>query len=454
MDPAAETGLYIVLKPASLNRRCGKVESLLLSAEPSLSSPGIRILKDILHVGFPKLVSGSATILIAIASMRFLDPASYGMLSLGLSCLALFDALAGSALDLGTTRLITGGSPCGPRIEPAEKAAVWLKLACGAALLAIFAAAGEWLGSRLFHRGGGRSFFAILTAAATAILLLRSAQLYYQARLRFRPYGVSDFAHGVLRLLSAGLILLKGWASPSSILACFAVAPAVVIVALFRHGRAAAGWRTVRATRLDYVALLRSSVPVLATFTVTSLVSRFDLLFVAMRTGPAQLGLYGGALMLATIPEILGAYLAPVFLPRILPACRDGSFPDLFRRLHLRIYAACGPMLIAVLLVGRPVLSRLLPVSYSVTVDLVLILIPGTLAVASFFPLTLNFLMLKQPGFFLIFDLAAAPILAASYYFLAPVHGAIAVAWITCLYRLVKAATAQSVAYRLVRQGG
>jgi len=33
------------------------------------------------------------------------------------------------------------------------------------------------------------------------------------------------------------------------------------------------------------------------------------------------------------------------------------------------------------------------------------------------------------------------------------VHGAIAVAWITCLYRLVKAATAQGVAYRLVRQG-
>jgi O-antigen/teichoic acid export membrane protein len=404
-------------------------------------------------VGFPKLVSGAATILIAIASMRFLDPASYGMLSLGLSCLALFDSVAGSALDLGVTRLITGGSPCGPRIEPAEKTAVWLKLACGAALLAIFTVVGEWLGLRLFHRGGGRRFFTVLSAAGTAILLLRSAQLHHQLRLRFRTYGMSDLAHGVLRLLFVALILFKGWASPSSILACFAVAPAVVIAALFGHGRGAAGWRAVRATRLDYGALLGSSAPVLATFSVTSLVSRFDLLFLAVRAGPAQLGLYGGALTLATIPEILGAYLAPAFLPRILPACRDGSFPELFRRLHLCIYAACGAVLITMLLVGRPVLSRLLPASYAVTADLVLILFPGTLSVASFLPLTLNFLMLKRPGFFLIFDLAAAPVLAAAYYFLAPVHGAIVVAWITCLYRLVKAATAQGVAYRRVRQG-
>jgi O-antigen/teichoic acid export membrane protein len=426
---------------------------LLLSAGPSHSTPAIRILKDILHVGFPKLVSGAATVLIAIASMRFLDPASYGMLSLGLSCLALFDAVACSALDLGVTRLITGGSPLGPRIEPAEKCAVWVKLACGAALFAILLVVGEWLGLRLFHRSGGRKIFAIVTAAGTAILLLRSAQLYHQLRLCFQTYGASDLAHGILRLLLVGLILVKGWASPTSILACFAVAPAVVAAALFGHGRGVAGWRAVRATRPDYGDLLGSSAPVLATVSVTSLVSRFDLLFLALRASPVQLGLYGGALTLATIPEILGAYLAPVFLPRILPACRDGSFPELFRRLNPRIWAACAAMLVGMLLVGRPVLTRLLPASYAATADLVLILLPGTLALASFFPLTLNFLMLKRPGFFLIFDLAAAPVLAASYYFLAPVHGAIAVAWITCLYRLVKAATAQGVAYRLVRQG-
>jgi O-antigen/teichoic acid export membrane protein len=406
--------------------------------------------KDILSVGIPKLLSGAASFLIRIYMVRFLAPAGYGALSFGLDCLLLFDALAGSALDLGTIGLISGGKPCDHRqIQPAEKAAVQLKLMLGAVLVVFCGAAGEWLGHAFLHGPGGRAFFVVLAAGGTSVLLLRSVQLHFQASLRFRVFGAIDLAHSCLRVLCVGFVLYRGTPSALSVLACFAVAPAVLIAAAAVYAKWIAGWSAVRAGWTEGRGVLKSSGPILASFGVSSAVSRLDVFLLALRSNPAQLGLYGAALTIATIPEILGAYLAPVFLPRILPAYRNGTFARLFRRVHWRVYSVAGALLALGLLAGRPALAFLLPARYSPSIGLAGILIPGTLAAASFFPLTLNFLMLTRPRTFLVIDSLAAPFLLLSYLLFLPVYGAVAAAWITCLHRLVKAAIVQTTAYAL-----
>jgi hypothetical protein len=75
----------------------------------------------------------------------------------------LFDALIGTALDLGTMGLITATGGCeGAQIRPQEKASIRLKLAMGAALVLFFGLAGEWMGYRFLHGPGGRGFSSCL----------------------------------------------------------------------------------------------------------------------------------------------------------------------------------------------------------------------------------------------------------------------------------------------------
>jgi O-antigen/teichoic acid export membrane protein len=411
-----------------------------------------RVKQDIAVVGAGKLLNGAASFFIRIYTVRFLDPAPYGALSLGLNCLMLFDALAGAALDLGTMSVLTGSKPCETRqIQPAEKAAIRLKMAIGLALVAVFLFAGEWLGFRFLHAPGGRAYFLVLTAGGTLILLVRSAQLYFQARLRFRMFAAIDIMHSSLRVLLVGAVLIRGAASALSILGCYVIAPAVVVVVFLVYGYVTAGWRQVRPQWEDGRAVLKPSAPIFVTFGVSSLVSRLDVFLLALRSTPVQLGLYGAALTIATIPEIIGAYLAPVFLPRILPSCKAGAFFNQFRRFHLLAFAVVSVAFALALIAGRPVMSVFLPVKYTPSIFLVLVLLPGTLAAASFFPLTLNFMMLIRPRSFLIVDSVAAPFLIVAYFFLAPVYGALAVAWITCAHRFVKAAIVQVWAYRLAK---
>lgn len=408
---------------------------------------------DLFSVVLPKLLNGATTLGISLCAVRWLNPSAYGILSLCTNCLILFDALFGSALDLGVTKWVTGGDErVGAGITRVEKAAVYLKFLMGAALLLAALAAGEVLGFRIFQRSGGRLTFTVLATAGIGLLLLRSLQVYFQMRLQFSRFGATDLLYSTLRIVLVAAVVLADRVSAVAILACYAVAPLLVIATFGSVIWRRVAWNSEAQRRSDFRDLAHASSPALATFGVSSLVARMDLFFLAFRTDPVQLGLYGAGLTLATIPEIFGAYLAPVFLPRILPACRDGAFYSLFRRFHAIAYCCCGAALTASLLFSNPILSHVLPAKYLLSLKIMRILLPGTLAVASVFPLTLNYLMLRKPKVFLMIDLTAAPFLALAYLLVPRANGAVAAAWITAGFRVAKSCVAQAVAWHAARR--
>jgi O-antigen/teichoic acid export membrane protein len=408
--------------------------------------------QDFFFVAIPKLINGVTTLAISVWAVRFLDPASYGVLSFCTSCLLLFDGLLGSALDLGLTKWVTGSSePRTSHLSAVEKAAICMKALLGAILVLLAALGGEAAGHRLFHQSGGRTTLMILTAAGSALLLLRSLQVYCQLRIWFALFGATDLLYSVLRIMLVGAVLLLGAAAPATILACYAAAPLLVVAAfsvgLWRRW----AWRVSPQRLAHWREVAWASAPALLSFGVTSLAARMDLFFLALRSDPVQLGFYGAALTVATIPEVFGTYLAPVFLPRILPACREGVFFQLFRRFH-RIACICnGVALVAGWLLLQPVLSFVFPVRYAPSLGIIRILLPGTLAAASVFPLTLNFLLLKRPRFFLLLDTTLAPVAAVAYIFVTPVAGAAGAAWITSVFRVVKSIIAQAKAFHVAR---
>jgi O-antigen/teichoic acid export membrane protein len=408
--------------------------------------------QDLFSVAVPKVVNGATTLFISAYAIRFLDPGGYGVLSFCTNCLVLFDALLGSALDLSVARSVThAGIPVSDRLNRAEKASISVKLIVGFGMILLALLVGESLGHRIFQQPGGRAQLTILTVAGTALLLLRSLQLYFQVRLRFLWFGATDLMYSTLRLLFMAAIVIAGQPSAAGFLAAYAVSPILVVSIFSLSLWKRLDWSGARQRLADGREVLRSSATILLTFGVSSLVSRLDLFLLAFRGNPVQLGLYGAALTIATIPEILGSYLAPVFLPRILPARMEGRFYSMFRHFHLIAFCCAGVMVMLTLLVAKPVLSIVLPLKYAKSIGLVQILLPATLVAATIFPLTLNFLMLTRPRVFLMVDLAAAPFMAIAFFWLAPSHGAVGVAWISAGFRVVKTIVVQTIAFRLAR---
>jgi O-antigen/teichoic acid export membrane protein len=193
--------------------------------------------------------------------------------------------------------------------------------------------------------------------------------------------------------------------------------------------------------------VLRNAGNALVTYGLSAFVSRLDILILKIAIAPTQLGLYGSAMTLATIPEIAATYLAPAFLPRIDAYCREGIFVGFFFRFHLLLYSVMGIGYGAVLWLLPRYGGLILPAKYEPAIAVTLVLLPGTLATASIFPLSLNLLMLRSSRVFIYFDLLVTPVLAVAYS-LASRHGILTVAALTAAARILKTLTVQFFATR------
>jgi O-antigen/teichoic acid export membrane protein len=409
--------------------------------------------KDFLWVGLPKVFTGVATLALNLAATRFLDPAPYGVFNFCITSLLLFDGLLGAALDIAVLGEITGGrsSPSALALSPIEQAAISLKVITGGSLAFTIVLFGDLLGRQLFHQNGVRPTLLLLALAGAGQLLLRSAQVNAQAQLRFQRYGAMELAYNTLRVGLVVTVFAVGAARPATLLACYTIAPllpvAVFLWPLLRE-KAQMRWFDLQECRH----LFQASVAPLLTFGVSTLVSRSDLFLLAVLAKPEELGFYGAAITIATVPEIVASYLAPVVLPRILPMERSGALFVFFRRFHKGMFVVCGALLLGGLVLMQPVLGTILPAKYKASIYLAKILLPGTLATASFFPLTLNYLMLKSPRTFLKYDCFVGLPLCIVYATTIPRFGAIGVAWVTMAFRLGKMIFVQAAAYHLAKR--
>jgi len=93
----------------------------------------------------------------------------------------------------------------------------------------------------------------------------------------------------------------------------------------------------------------------------------------------------------------------------------------------------------------------ILPPKYSYALPLIMALLPGTVATASLFPISLNFLMLRNSKIFLWNDLVSFPFLIIAYW-MAASKGLLSVALVTTAFRLVKTVIVQNKALQLARQ--
>ena len=392
-----------------------------------------------------KVANGTTTLLLNIYAVHFLAPAEFGALTLCTTFLVLLDGLFGAAIDLAVIKLSPPEADSHSRVS-VERAAISLKaLGCisfGTALVTF----AHPIGRLLLHQDGARPLFLAWSIAATAVMVMRSSQLALQVRHYYKTYACIELLNTASRISLVVWVMHHGHRSSVSVMTCYAIgsvfAFSVGLLTLIRLTQVRWWWGLQGASKL-----IRAGRTALATYGFSAMVSRLDIILLAILANPAQLGIYGSAMTLASIPEIASTYLAPAFLPRIVPYCRQGVFLTFFKRFHILLY---GSMILAyclaILLIPK-VGPLILPPKYIPALPVIAVLLPGTLATASIFPLSLNLLMLRNSKVFLIFDCMATPTLIIAYW-LAADRKIIIIAAITSIFRIAKTCIIQIKASR------
>jgi O-antigen/teichoic acid export membrane protein len=407
--------------------------------------PGMAALpRAALLVGASKLLGGVTLVGLNVWIARTLPPAEYGMFAFGVSTILLLDGALGAAIDLAVLKSAAASA------EPAsyERGGLVLKaLALGAAGV-VAAIAGDAFGWLAFDAPGGRALFLLTVTAAGGLLLLRSAQTHCQLTAAFGRFGTFDVAHTSLRVALVCAVIGLGVASPIVVIACYAAAAvaagAVAVARTIGAPSASALADTARLGELWRFVRMAG-----ATFAVGAVVGRLDLLALAVAGTPHDLGVYSAALALATVPELLGTYLAPAFTPRAVAYRDDVRFEGMFKRTQGALIAVAACVLAAGWLFAGPLVSTALPESYAGSIPLLPVLLVAGLAAFVTFPLALNFVMCASPRTFLLMDGLTAPALLAAYLVAAKFSGAFGVACVTAASRAGKATYIQAVAARL-----
>ena len=404
-----------------------------------------------MFVTLPRTLNGVSAVVVNMWAVRHLEPGAYGVFAFCSACLLLFDGLVCSALDLGVMRRDAAQRQGTRGFTPVERSAIAMKVLVAAVCIGAALLIGEQVGWIAFERPGGRWLFTLAALGGSGLLVLHSIQVHFQVTQRFRGYGGVELAHTLARLGLVAAAIVSGIVSPITMLAAYALAPALVSAAF-------AGWFWRRRGTEPWLA--GDEVRSLSSFAGTALLSlglgaiigRLDLFVLGFLSTPAEMGIYGAALIVALIPEFLGFYLAPVLTPRIGIYLQQRRFTQLMWRCQLALGAAYVVLLFGGLLLVGPVMAAVLPLEYTASIDVVQVLLPGTLTGLFLFPLTFNFVLLSSPRTLILIDCLTLPLLVVAYAVMARQSGALGVAWATSIYKIAKAIVVQLIAAHEARQ--
>lgn len=408
---------------------------------------------DFLAVSLAKVLNGGLTVIFNLLLLRHFGPEQFGIFSLCVVFIQLVDGILGSSLDMGVMQFSTGQKQELNKGEfsEAEIATIFLKCLLVLLNVAVLPPFADQIGQLFFHQAELTALIWLTAFAALGLLFLRSYQVHCQLHGQFFRYGISDIIHSCLKFGSIAALLV--WTTPKLewILMSFAFAPSSVavigLVFTFVAVRQGIGnplnsiWRLV--LRIKWV---------VATFILTASVSRLDVFFLQKYATLEEVGIFSGGMILASIPELLGSYVAVVLNPKVKRYCQEGRFLTVFRNFQLLCLLAGAVGGIAAFFALEPMCAYILPEKFSGSAKVLLVLLPGSLVSMAIFPLTLPYLLMIRPRFFLIMDCIVLPLLLVLYIPAIQQYGAIGAAMVTAAVKVLKGVVAQLMAWWLASQ--
>jgi O-antigen/teichoic acid export membrane protein len=325
----------------------------------------------------------AATMLMA----RILGPASFGLYTLCQNAIRVFTGCFGDPLDMAVMReaplYLKNDRPRALRVI---RSAFWLRTGLGVASIAI-AGAVPWLISGVIFGSADHRGLAVLCAVGIlGDLLLRSALGYFQASERFVPFMLTDVVWQLGRAAAVVSLWALGWLSAPSAILLYVLAPYVAflfaVVLLPRDVL-----EFVPPDRQQIREIFHYSKWLVAAMMMAAIYERLDLFMLEWFRGIREVGIYGGALALAVIPDFLNGCVQTVLAPKVAPAQASGTFNQLQR--NYLVYAVpLGLLAIAgAMLLGGPLIRTFLSAKYLESIPAFRILVISTIFNIVFTPL-------------------------------------------------------------------
>jgi len=350
-----------------------------------------------------------ATRLLAIT----LGPAGFGLYFLCQSAIRVLTGCIGDPLDMAVMRevpLLLRDNRTGA-LE-LIRSAFWLRVLIALALL-LLAAIVPSLASRAIFASPNLRALAVLTIAGVlGDFLLRGALGYFQVSQQFNRFLAVDAVWQLGRVAVVVILMLLHRLTAPTGIALYVIAPYVAFLAAFPllprdvrqlappHDRHVAG-------------ILKYSGWIVVGLAMAALSERLDVFVLARYRSDLEVGIYGGAVFLASIPDFLDGILQTVLAPKVAPAYADGTF----NRLQLRYlrYAIPGGILAAAIAIalGNWGIHHFFNASYAGAIPAFRILIIGTLFNLVFTPMPaalVNFIAPKRMVIFTAIGLATVAI--------------------------------------------
>jgi O-antigen/teichoic acid export membrane protein len=383
---------------------------------------------------------------------RTVGPAPFGLYTLVVSAIRIATGLAGDPVDAAVMR----SAPLHVRTDRPRALAVVRSgfVVRGAVGLSCIALAGAmpWAASWAIFGVVDQRRLAVLTAVGVlGDLLLRSVLGYFQIAETFGRFLAVDVVWQLGRAVAVIALVELGRLGAGSAVAVYVFAPYVAYAAgLLLMPRDVI--RPTLPSGVEVTTVLRAASWVAAATAVGAVYERLDLFLLARFRSETEVGLYGGAMFLASIPDFIDGCVQTVLAPRVAPTHAARRFNQLNRQ-YLQFAIPLGLLagLIAVGLGGWGV-RTFLSTGYAGSIGVFRLLVVGTLFNLMVTPLSSALLNYVAPRASATITAVGLAIVAIGGLAVIPRYGAIGAAGTIVTARIVAGTATAATAWHLGRR--
>jgi O-antigen/teichoic acid export membrane protein len=380
-----------------------------------------------------------------------LGPAGFGLYFLCQSAIRVLTGCIGDPLDMAVMReaplLLRSDRN---RALDLIRSAFWLRISIALVMLLLAAALPALTSRAIFASPEFRALAVLTIAGVLGDFLLRSALGFFQVSQQFNRFLVVDAVWQIGRVIVVVILaMLHKLTAPAGI-ALYVIAPYVAFLAAWpllpRDVRRMAPPHDRHVTDI-----LKYSSWIAIGLAMAALSERLDVFILRHFRGDVEVGIYGAAVFLASIPDFLDGIMQTVLAPTVPPAYADGTFNKLqFRYLK---YAIPGGIIAGILAItlSRWGIRHFYNAAYVDCIPAFRILIIGTLFNLVFTPLPAALVNFVAPKRVVLFTAIGLIAVAAGSILSIPHYGAIGAAMTMLAARVIVGMLIVGQAYLLNR---
>ncbi len=377
-----------------------------------------------------------------------------GQFAISMAIVRILTNSVGGAADLVVMRRV----PVLYRSDPdaasdVVRTAFLLRVTTTSAVVAAAFVMGSWFADRFLHGAEFAPLVPLICVAALGELLLRSELAWFQATEQFDRFIMFEGLFQASRFLVTLILAATQSLSVIAILVTYAVTGlCATLLAATRLPKSLFTLRAIPGPVIREAAQFFGWM--VFAFGLAAGTERLDLFLLGRFKGAQDVGLYGGVLTLAVIPDFIGGLLVTVLQPRVIRLQESGGLLAFTRKLTLGLIPlgliAAGVVAFA----ADPIIALALGPRFAPGATAFVVLAFASIAWLVLTPVPAMLISMTAPRTATVLTVAQLAILLGGAVFLIPTYGATGAAVLVAGTRLIIASAIVIIGLRMMRRPG